>query len=199
MPAWINAGRNLRYREHESRKHGQRPDRFWCLHYSQNNRCHTEGVGWWSQGISQAYCREVLAELQKNWRTGAGPQTLKELREAGQAQAAAKITAEIEGRKKALTLGQFWNETVLPQIQLTYKKNNLIMSEARFRTWLKPFLAYPLDSIKTLDLEMKVVKPMLEAGKSPGTIESVLRLFSVIWYRAKKLELATGDCPVIHV
>ncbi|MCL2029601.1 MAG: hypothetical protein FWG97_04220, partial [Deltaproteobacteria bacterium] len=120
MTTWINAGRNLRYREHESRKHGQRPDRFWCLHYSQNNRCHTEGVGWWSQGVTQAYCREVLAQLQKNWRTGAGPQTLKELREAGQAKEADRITAEIEGRKKGLTLGQFWEETVLPQIQLTY-------------------------------------------------------------------------------
>jgi integrase len=199
MPVWINAGRNLRYWEHKSRKHGQRPDRFWSLHYTANNRCHSEGVGWWSQGVTQASCRELLADLQKNWRTGIGPQTLKELREAKEAKAKAGDTAATERRGKALTLERFWTETVLPQSRLIFDKAAVSLRESRFRTWLKPLLDYPLESIGTPDLEMMVVKPMLEAGKSPSTVEHVLRIFSLIWHKARKLELVTGDCPVIQV
>ena len=197
MTTWTNAGRNLRYREHKSRKHGQRPDRFWCLHYTLNNRGYSEGVGWWSQGVSQTSCRELLAELLKNWRIGAGPQTLKELREAGQAKAEAG--GATGNREAASTLGEFWKETVLPQIRLTYSQSGVNMGESRLRIWLKPLVDCPLESIGTSDLEKKVVKPMLEAGRSPATVELVLRLFSVIWHRAKKLELVTGDCPVIQV
>jgi integrase len=40
---------------------------------------------------------------------------------------------------------------------------------------------------------------MLEAGRSPATIENTLGFFSVIWHRARNLELVTGDCPVTQV
>jgi integrase len=195
MPAWINAGRNLRYREHPHRKHGRRPDRYWSLHYTVDSRGHTEGVGWWSQGVTQALCRGILAELSRNRRTGAGPRTLKELREAGRAGAA----AEGESRKAALTLERFWTETVLPQIRLTCARENAGQSEGRIRAWLSPLLDRPLAAIKTSDLEMKVVKPMLAAGRKPATVELVLRLFSMVWHKARNLELVTGDCPVIRV
>jgi integrase len=199
MPAWINAGRNLRYWEHKSRKHGQRPDRFWSLHYTLNRRGHTEGIGWWSQGVTQAYCRELLAKLAKNWRTGAGPQSLKELREAGKANEAAKIENQPDGMDAGLTLGRFWTETVLPKITLTYSKKNASVCSGRMRPWLSPLLDRPLSAIKTADLGNAVVRPMLKAGRSPATIKNVLRLFSVVWYRARNLELVAGDCPVIQV
>jgi hypothetical protein len=199
MPTWINAGRNLRYREHASRKHGQRPDRFWSLHYTVNNRCHTEGVGWWSQGVTQAACRELLAELQKNWRIGDGPQTLHELREAGKAKKAAEAEERAEGGNPGPTLGRFWLETVLPKISLNYPKNKVITHSGQMRSWLSPLLDHPLSAIKAADLESAVVRPMLEAGKRPGTIEAVLRTFSIIWHQARNLELVSGECPVIQV
>jgi len=107
MPTWINAGRNLRYREHPTRKNGLRPDRFWALHYTFNYRGHTEGVGWWSQGVTQAYCRELLAEISRNQRLGVGPQSLKELREAEKAQKAAENKPDV--MDEPLTLGRFWS------------------------------------------------------------------------------------------
>ena len=197
MPTWINAGRNLRYWEHKSRKHGQRPDRFWSLHYTLNKRGHTEGIGWWSEGVSQAHCRELLAELQKNWRTGVGPQTLKEFREAGRANAEAESAAR--GLGKPLTLGAFWRETALPQIRLSNTSLSAITKEYAFGKWLKPLLDRPLGGIEACELELNVVKPMLEAGKNPATIENALRLFANVWNRARKLELVTGDCPLAQV
>jgi len=199
MLTWINAGRNLRYREHPSRKHGRRPDRFWSLHYTLNYRGHTEGVGWWSQGVTQAYCRELLAELARNWRTGAGPQSLKALREAEKAKEAAETENKPDRTDAHLTLGRFWSETILPQITLTYSKKNAATCSGRMRSWLKLLLDCPLSAINTADLEKAVVRPMLEAGRSPSTIQNVLRLFSVVWYRARHLDLVTGECPVLQV
>ena len=214
MPAWINAGRNLRYREHPKRRHGRRPDRYWCLHYTLDSRGHTEGVGWWSQGVTQSSCRELLAELGRNWRTGAGPQTLKELREAGRGLAdasaanaadasAARVKAGEGGRKaadaSAPTLEGFWTETVLPRLSLTYSKRNIRVGLNMMRAWLRPLLGRPLDSIRASDLETEVVGPMLAAGKKPATIEMALRLFSMVWHQAGKLELVSGDCPVFQV
>jgi integrase len=90
-------------------------------------------------------------------------------------------------------------ETVLPQIRLTYTNHTLRANEYRFRNWLKPLLDYPMESIGTSDLEMKVVKPMLEAGRKPTSIGLVAGLFSTIWHRARNLELVTGDSPVTAV
>jgi len=49
------------------------------------------------------------------------------------------------------------------------------------------------------DLENLVMRPMLEAGKSAGYIEKVLRVFSVIWNRAKAQGLVEGDNPVSKI
>jgi len=64
------------------------------------------------------------------------------------------------------------------------------------RSWLSPLQDRLLSDIKTADLEKAVVRPMLEAGRSPSTIQNVLRLFSVVWHRARDRELVTGECPV---
>ena len=197
MTVWTNAGRNLRYREHHSRKHGQRPDRLWCLHYTHANRNHSETLGWSSQGVTKDICLATLGALRKNWRTGAGPQTLKAIREADLVQAAA-VAATEASRPASLTLRHFWSETVLPQISRTYTKNTLSVTASRVKTWLGPLLDWPLADITLVDLEALVVKPMLEAGRKPATIEGVLRLFSIIWHRARKLKLVQGDCPVIQ-
>lgn len=34
MVNWVSAGRGIRYREHPTRKHRQRPDRYWRIRYS---------------------------------------------------------------------------------------------------------------------------------------------------------------------
>jgi integrase len=155
-------------------------------------------VGWSSQGVSKDICLAALGELRQNWRTGAGPQTLKELRESGLVQAAAAAAAERESRQAPLTLGHFWVATVRPQISLTYTKNEISSSSAKIKKWLGSLLDRPLAAITTADLENMVVKPLLEIGRSPATIEGVLRLFSIIWHRARKLKLVQGDCPVIQ-
>ncbi|MDR2076038.1 MAG: hypothetical protein LBP61_03775 [Desulfovibrio sp.] len=42
---WITAARGIRYREHESRLRGRRPDRCWCLRYKRKGKVYNEADG----------------------------------------------------------------------------------------------------------------------------------------------------------
>ena len=46
MIIWIAADKGIRYKEHPLRKHGKRPDRYWCLQYKLRGQTINEAVGW---------------------------------------------------------------------------------------------------------------------------------------------------------
>jgi hypothetical protein len=54
----------------------------WCIRYKLDGKGVNETVGWWSEGVSQARCEEILGILRPNQRTGNGPQTWAAMRTA---------------------------------------------------------------------------------------------------------------------
>ena len=196
MDIWISAGRGIRYKEHPTRKHSQRPDRYWCIRYKRADRSVTEAVGWWSDGASKPKCEEILAELRRNWRNGSGPQSYKELLEDQKRQQESAAAEEESRRKADTTLAEFWGSHVRPEVELRFSKSDVKQADTRLRTWLGQLRDQPLAAVTAGDLERLVVKPMIEAGMNPNTIEAVLRLFSMIWHRAKALGFIEGDSPV---
>jgi len=198
MDVWISAGRGIRYREHATRKHGQRPDRYWCIRYKQGPRYVTEAVGWWSAGITKAGCEELLGEIRRNQRLGRGPQSLKELRLANQERRETE-GADAESRRRAsITLGEFWEQEFLPRTRVHTVAGTVERRVTAMRNWLKVLADKPLRGVTVSDLE-KVVQAMIEKGLAPGYVASVIRTFSVIWNTAKKLELVSGDNPASKV
>jgi integrase len=189
---WIQAGRGIRYWEHQSRKHGLRADRYWCIRYKLNGKDISEAVGWWSQGASQAKCETILGELRRNHRSGLGPQTLREM-------TAAEIkgkeaAAETVALKNAGTFAAHW-EKYLEYIQGFMTRHSISNQKSYKRNWLHLLDEMPLAAITTGDLERLVVAPMLEAGKKPNTIEHALAIVSAIWNRAKNEGLVEGSNP----
>lgn len=92
----------VQYREHASRKHGRGPDRYFTIRYhAASGKLIHEAIGWASEGWSAEQAAEIRSQLRKNIRTGQGPQTLGEMREAAQLirdQAAqAKAAAAVDG------------------------------------------------------------------------------------------------------
>jgi len=79
---WITAAPGIRYRKHASRKHGARLDRYFTLRYSVNGKQVEEALGWSSDGWTVARVQEELSRLRKAKRTGNGPITLKEEKQA---------------------------------------------------------------------------------------------------------------------
>ena len=199
MATWIPAGKGIRYQEHPTRKHGKKPDRYWCLQYKLRGKTINEAVGWWSAGASQAQCEELLSRLRENWRSGQGPQTLRELRafnlERRDAEQAAKKLAEDKSR----TLGGYWEAEYLPRAELNMTASSLKSNANVMKVWLKPLADRLLSKVTSTDLENLVMRPMQEAGKSAGYVEKVLRVFSVVWNQAKAQGMVEGINPVSRI
>jgi integrase len=199
MTVWIRAGKGIRYREHPTRKHGKKPDRYWCVQYKLHGRNINEAVGWWSDGIAQSNCEELLSTLRVNQKSGQGPQTLKEMRELNKEKRSAAEAAEKEANDPRRTLAGYCEAEYLPQISLNVKARTMMARTSAIRRWLAPLADKLLGGITPSDLDAFVVRPMLADGRSPNYVGSVLRVFSSIWNRAKANGLTSGDNPASKV
>jgi len=199
MGVWTAAGKGIRYKEHPTRKHGKRPDRYWCIQYKLHGRNINEAVGWWSDGISQSQCEALLSELRVNQKSGQGPQTLKEMREWGKERREKEAAAKEAAKSRNRTLGGFMELEYLPRAELNQTRRTITGKKGLMRRCLAPLAEKKLDEITTTDLENEILRPMLQAGKSPTYIRHALGLFSVMWNLAKELGLASRDNPAARV
>jgi integrase len=190
---WIPACPGIRYKEHSTRKHGKKPDRYWVLQYRRNKRTYNEAVGWWSQGASQARAEELLSRLRQNWRTGQGPQTLREMR------AANRTAREAEAQAEAQTLSEFWERVYLPTAENTKSPGTLKVEKLLFKKWIRPALG---------DLALKDISPlrvtvllgeMAEAGRRPGTAEHAKAVLRAVLALAIENEVVAGPNPCSRV
>lgn len=191
MTIWIAAGRGVRYREHESRKHGQRPDRYWCIRYKLHGKDVNEAVGWWSQGVSKGDCDGILAKLRQNHRLGHGPQTYREMRESELQQETVEVLIE---ESRGVTLPDILPD-YLAHLRLSSSKSTFKTFTGLAQIWLQPLSGIAFRDITAADLERHVVAPMIEADKSAATIELALTTFSSIWEWAKQRGLVDGANP----
>ncbi|MDL2226402.1 site-specific integrase [Deltaproteobacteria bacterium OttesenSCG-928-M10] len=199
MGIWTSVGKGIRYKEHASRKHGKKPDRYWCLQYKLRGRNINEAVGWWSDGVTQGQCEALLSELRVNQKSGQGPTTLKEMREFNQSRREAEAAAREAAASKNRTLAGFWELEYFPQAQMSLSAHNLASQKGIMGGWLKPVADKALRDVSAADLESLVLRPMLEAGRSASYIHQVLALFSVVWNLAKDRGLVDGDNPASKV
>jgi integrase len=197
MSVWTAAGKGIRYKEHPSRKHGKRPDRYWCIQYKLHGRNINEAVGWWSDGITQSHCEELIASLRINQKNGQGPQTLREMREFNKDRREKEAVAKATARNR--TLGGFFEIEYLPRIELNQGSITIAQKKRLIKTWLAPLADKPLRDITSTDLENQVLRSMLQAGKSPATIRHALSLVSTIWNMAQELGIVSGENPSARV
>mgnify|MGYP001445124239 FL=1 len=77
MAKWIKTNfPGVRYREHDSRKHGKVKDRYYTIRYKIDGKDKEEVIGWASEGWTSAKAYERFKELKENRRDGEGPRTL---------------------------------------------------------------------------------------------------------------------------
>lgn len=91
----------VRYREHETRKYGKMPERYYVLTYWYKNKTATEAIGWASENWTPTACFEPKAILKHNQSTGNGPCTLSEMREIEDAKKEADRKAEATEKRQS--------------------------------------------------------------------------------------------------
>lgn len=147
---WTSASPGIRYREHKTRrlKNG-RPDRYYVLRYTEAGKQHEEALGWASDGWSMEKAQTVLSTLKQNIRTGDGPTTLADLREANQ-----KARTSAHSEADTLTVSNFFDNYYLPAIQK--RKRSWLNDRGRFNKELRgtlgdtPFRALDRTHIETM-------------------------------------------------
>src|SRR5512136_2101794 len=100
----------VRYREHPSRKHARKPDRYFAIRYKVNGKLKEEALGWASEGWNAEKAHLERSGLRKAQNLGEGPQTLSEKR-AQENDKREKAEAEKKRLKKeSISFGQYFHQ-----------------------------------------------------------------------------------------
>jgi len=187
----------VRYYEHQTRKHGVHPDKYFAIRYQKDGSRKEEGLGWASEGWTEKKAVEKRAELTKAARTGEGPARLKEFREQK------KELKEEEERQKhqdsinSLTLSEFFNREYMPYSQ--NNKKSFKSEQALFNKWILPSIGeLPLKKVSMIHLE-EIKKRMKDAGKATRSVAYVLAIIRQIFNYAKNTGFYRGENPVSSV
>jgi integrase len=220
--------RGLEYRQHETRKHGVKFDRYFRLRFMVAGKNRTVGLGWASDGWTEEKAALKLKEYRANLKTGAGPASLTEehaakreqvAREKAEAAAAAEAARQEAERMKRenVTVTEFWNAHYFPQCQRDKAAETVRAEERNFRNWIEPVLGnVPVRDVKPADIE-RIKNAMLDAppltktkteeadmtdkpkGRSPRLIEYCLAITRQVLNHADRLGLYHGKNAVSSV
>jgi integrase len=195
--------RGVRYREHPTRRHGLVKDRYFFIRYQQDGKRVEEGLGWASDKKEQWTAEKaalVLAELKAAARSGkAEPVRLSERREAEkQRREAGKAKLELAEKEKT-TFGQYFEKVYLPAFETGRPEDAARKGKEHFRSWIKPVIGEtPLKDVKPFAIE-KIKKNLLDAKRSPRTLQYVFATIRQAWNMARRDGLVTGDSPTGQV
>ena len=189
---WITTKhKGLRFREHPTRKHGVRKDRFYQYRMMVDGRRVQESFGWTSEGWTENKCLVEIAKLKQARVTGEGATTLKERREKAEENRKQK---EIEN----VTLEQVWTDYLI-QAKADRGEASLIREESIYKNWIKPDLGdKPLKDIAPIHLE-KIKSNMAKQGMAPRTVQYTLAIIRQIFNFAKRNSLFNGDNPISKI
>src|SRR5258708_28302298 len=105
---WVTVAPGIRARDHATRRHGVKLDRYFTLRFSVEGRQVEEALGWASEGWTLARAQEELGKLRTAKRTGQGPVTLRE--RVHEKRLAERQQAGAEARRQRLekTVADLW-------------------------------------------------------------------------------------------
>ncbi len=205
MATWIRAAKGVRYKEHPTRKHNSRPDRYFEIQYKRGGKVTNEVMGWESEGMTRAKCERILSTLRENWRTGTGGQSYKEIRELNlEAQATKK---EEKQKAASLTLPGIFFDGYLAYTKGTGKQETGIKNEiGLMNNHLAPFFGdasiYKIDVRKMdafVDYLNNVISERTKRPLSAQTKKHALNLVSQIFSYAQSRIDNTIQSPVRHI
>lgn len=189
----------VRFREHKSRRHGPRLDRYFSIYYQLDGKKKEEGLGWASGGWSAERAHLTRAKLREAHKTGKGPRTLKEQREQAEAMRLAEAERLEQERIHAITLHDYFYDTYLPQARKVKKDSTCNTEEGMFRLWINPLFGdLPFNQITPSELE-GLLGVILKAGKSPRQVEYVFAVVRQVWNKARRDGYVEGKSPTTKV
>jgi len=192
---WIKAAEGVRYREHAERKNGISFDRYYVIYFRQAGKQVEQAIGWGSKGVTLDFAKRTLAELKKNYVTASGPVTLKEKRQIKADAEAEQVRQKKIEEQVNVTFKAFFEYSYLP-IQQTHKQKPSWLKEQTHATkWLFPVIGHlPIKDVTSFHIE-RIKKNILDAGRTPRTLQHILATCRQVWNHARRNGIVTGDSP----
>jgi len=191
---WIKCATGVRYREHPTRKHGIRPDRYYSIYCRMEGVQKEEGLGWASEGWTQEDAEEKLHQIKKARKTGDGPRSVKEMLELDNQRRKEEEEEKQRQIEAAVTFG-----TVFDQYLETAKsyKASWRREEELFRLWIAPAIGErPLREIVPLHLE-KIRKNIRDKGGAERSFEYCFAVIRQVFNYANHNRIFDGPCPKV--
>lgn len=200
MAKWISSKfKGVRYYEHETRRHGVRRDRYYAIRYQAGGQRHEEGLGWASEGWTEAKAALELTKLKEAAKTGSGPTRMQEKRSLAKAERLAKVQEEERRAKESVTFAGCFLNTYFPQAKIDKSFRSWKREDQFFRLWIQPVIGnIPLMGISPIHIE-RIKKNMADAGRSPRSIQYCLAVIRQVFNHARRLGLYDSEAPTARV
>ncbi len=201
---WVKSSfPGVRYRLHPSRRHGVKKDRYFTLRYKisvlengiSRKKDIEEGVGWSSDGWTEASAYELLTELRRNQKAGQGPQTLKESREAERRRREAEHAAWEEAARQAVTFAEIFRDRYFPYTKTAKSKRAWETEQSLYRRWIDPAIGgKSMKDIAPFHLQ-RIRKNMEDAGRSARSVNYAFSVVRQVYNFARHNRIYFGDWP----
>ncbi len=174
----------VRFREHVSRRHNGKPDRYFTIRYSINYKDCEEGLGWASEGWNAEKAHGVLSRIKTNIKTGSGPQSLAALRAEGDAQREAEAQEARRLRVQGITVSEFLTNHYMPEAKRS--KRTWRDDDGRVRKIIPHLGSLPLAAVTRDD-----IRTFLDFLRQDGASESTALHYMTVLRRAFNLARVT--------
>lgn len=197
MAEWISGGHGVQYRQHPTRKHGVRPDRYFRGRYGVDGRRITVAFGWESEGWTLSKALLELGKLKAAAKVGDGPSTLKEKRALAETKRKAEEAAREKAGQEALTVSTLFEEYYMPQARRD--KKSWARDDQLYHLWCKPVIGPKrLVDVSPFDLE-RIKKAILDKRLSPRSVQYCMAVLRHAFNFARQRALYSGENPVSKV
>jgi integrase len=196
--------KGVRYREHQTRKHGILKDRYFVIRYQKTvvkgdereKIRKEEKLGWASEGgWTPERAALELAKLKQAATLGEGATRLKEKRDEAEKAKTDQEAEKLQQERENVTFTQFFEDPYFPVAQTRKKAGTYGKELQHFNLWLKPLLGeLPIRSITEIHLQ-EIITAMTKKGLSVRYKEYVLSTFRVVWKFARDRGLVIGAYP----
>ena len=192
---WKKLEKGIRVRLHPTRKHGLKPDMYFVLRFAAEGAVKQEGLGWASEGWTQAKARALLAQLKEARKTGEGAATLSEKRAEAKAKKEADRIRLEEEKRRAITVKDYWDAYYSPYAKQEKASETWRKEESNFTTWIIPYIGdLALCHLKPADFE-RIRMEMRGKQRAPRSIQLVFAVMKAVWKHAAHWEYVNGPCP----
>ena len=196
---WITAAPGVRYRQHSTRKHGARLDRYFTLRFSVGGKQVEEALGWAAEGWTVAKAQEKLAELRKARRTGQGPTTLREEAEANRRAAQQRAEEDAANARRLRTVGHLWDRYSKEVVAIENKPRTIAHKTRIWVRFVAPAIGHlRINDVTEEDVGAIVRRPLHidDAGRiTKGKAEagSIYRMLHHLFHKALQWKLRTRE------